>query len=45
VEEQISLLMHTPQHTALEKTQKTLFQSPCYGVTVDEIKASSGSSD
>jgi hypothetical protein len=27
------------------KTQETHFQSPCYGVTVDAIKASSGSSD
>jgi hypothetical protein len=43
-EEQIPLLMHTPQHTPLE-TQETPFQSPYYRVTVDAIKASSGSSD
>jgi hypothetical protein len=43
-EEHIPLLMHTRQHTPLE-TQETPFQSPYYWVTVDAIKASSGSSD
>jgi hypothetical protein len=36
--------MHTPLHTPLE-TQKTPFQSLYYRVTVDAIKASTGSSD
>jgi hypothetical protein len=40
MDEQILLLMHTPQTTPLE-TQETPFQSPYYGVTVDAIKASS----
>jgi hypothetical protein len=43
-DEQIPLLVYTPQPTPLE-TQETHFQSPCYGVTVDTIKASSESSD
>jgi hypothetical protein len=43
-DEQIPLLIYTPQPTLLE-TQETPFRSPCYGVTVDAIKASSRSSD
>jgi hypothetical protein len=43
-DEQIPLLVYMPQPTPLE-TQDTPFRSPCYGVTVDAIKASSGSSD
>jgi hypothetical protein len=43
-DEQIPLLMHSPQPTPLE-TKETPFQSPSYVVTVDAIKASSGSSD
>jgi hypothetical protein len=43
-DQQIPLLMHMPQPTPLE-TQATPFQSPCYGLMVDAIKASSGSSD
>jgi hypothetical protein len=43
-DEQISLLVYTPQATSLE-TQETPFRSPCYGVTVDAIKASTGNSD
>jgi hypothetical protein len=37
-------LVYMPQPTPLE-TQETPFRSPCYGVTVDAIKASSRSSD
>jgi hypothetical protein len=44
VEEQILLLVHTPQPTPLEYP-KTPFQSPCYRVTVDAIKAATGCSD
>jgi hypothetical protein len=43
-DEKIPLLVYTPQPTPLE-TQETSFWSPCYGVTVDAIKASSRSSD
>jgi hypothetical protein len=43
-DEQIPLLMHSPQPTPLE-TQETPFQSPSYVVMVDAIKASSISSD
>jgi hypothetical protein len=43
-DEQIPLLVYTPQPTPLE-TQETPFQSPCYGVTIDAIKASSRNSD
>jgi hypothetical protein len=43
-EEQIPLLVHTPQHTPLEYL-KTPFQSPIHRMTVDAIKATSGSSD
>jgi hypothetical protein len=39
-DEQIPLLLYTPQPTPLE-TQETPFRSPCYGVTVDAIKLSS----
>jgi hypothetical protein len=41
VDEKIPLLVYTPQPTPLE-IQETPFRSPCYGVTVDAIKASSG---
>jgi hypothetical protein len=41
---QIPLFICMPQPTPLE-TQETPFRSPCYGVTVDAIKASSRSSD
>jgi hypothetical protein len=44
VEEQILLLVHTPQPTPLEYLN-TPFQSPCYRVTVDVIKAFAGCSD
>jgi hypothetical protein len=44
VDEQILLLMHSPLPTQLE-TQEKPFQSPSYVMMVDEIKASSGSSD
>jgi hypothetical protein len=43
-DKQIPLLIYTPQPTPLE-TQETPFWSPCYGVTVDTIKVSSGSND
>jgi hypothetical protein len=43
-DEQIPLLVYTPQPTPLE-TQETPFWSPCYSVTVDVIKASSENSD
>jgi hypothetical protein len=43
-DEQIWLLVYMPQPTPLE-TQDTPFWSPCYGVTVDAIKASSINSD
>jgi hypothetical protein len=42
--EQIPLFVYTPQPTPLE-TQETPFRSPCYGVMIDVIKASSGNSD
>jgi hypothetical protein len=38
-DEQISLLLYTPQPTPLE-TQETPFRSPYYGVMVDAIKLS-----
>jgi hypothetical protein len=44
VDEKILLLVYMPQPTPLE-TQETPFWSPCYGVTVDAIKASFGNSD
>jgi hypothetical protein len=44
VEEQIPLLMHTPQHTPLE-TQRHILSHPVKVETVDAIKASSRSSD
>jgi hypothetical protein len=43
-DEQIPLLVYTTQPTPLE-TQETPFRSPCYGVTVDAIKASSENSN
>jgi hypothetical protein len=43
-DEQIPLLLYTPQPTPLE-TQETPLQSPCYGATIDAIKASSRNSD
>jgi hypothetical protein len=43
-DKQILLLVYMPQPTPLE-TQETHFRSPCYSVTVDAIKASSGNSD
>jgi hypothetical protein len=43
-DEQIPLLIHTPQHTPLE-TRETPFQLPYYRVTIDAIKASFGNSD
>jgi hypothetical protein len=43
-EEQISLLVHTPQHTPTEYL-KTPFESPNHGMTVDVLKESFGSSD
>jgi hypothetical protein len=44
VDEQILLFVYMPQPTPLE-TQGTPFWSPCYGVTVDAMKASFGNSD
>jgi hypothetical protein len=43
-DEQIPLLLYTSQPTPLE-TQETPFLLPCYDVTIDAIKASSGNSD
>jgi hypothetical protein len=43
-DERIPPLVDTPQPTPLE-TQETPFRSPCYGVMVDAIKASSRNSD
>jgi hypothetical protein len=43
-DEQIPQLVYMPQPTSLE-TQETPFWSPCYGVTVDAVKASSKKSD
>jgi hypothetical protein len=39
-DEEIPLLVYTSQPNPLE-TQETPIRSPCYGVTVDAIKASS----
>jgi hypothetical protein len=43
-DEQIPLLVYTPQPTPLE-TQEIPFRSPCCGVMVDAIKAFSENSD